>query len=223
MGAIVRSTRMEVVRDAIRQSLRDGFYTCGERLVESRIAQEMSVSQNTVRDALRLLEAEGWVTYQARQGVSVRAFTANEAEEIYALWANVEQLAFRWATTEHNRVELLNVLRVPIEQARRELDLGRWTATRQLLFDFHALVSSLANRPRTETVLAMLRNQAYLMDMDYEVQAITPVEERAQRVETYANLLGVIKFGELDAAEKALHAHISDEGRRIIRWLAMNE
>jgi hypothetical protein len=35
--------------------------------------------------------------------------------------------------------------------------------------------------------------------------------------------LGIIKFGDLAAAEQALHDHIMDEGRPIVRWLAMHE
>jgi DNA-binding GntR family transcriptional regulator len=223
MAALSRSTRAEQVRDTLRQALYDGLYICGERLVESRIAQEMGVSQNTVRDALHLLEAEGWVSYQARQGVSVRAFTADEAEEIYALWATIERLAFRWAITKRSRVDLLQALRAPVEQAHEQLTAGHWTAARWSLFQFHARVAEQAGRTRTCAVLMTLRNQAFLLDVDYELHSVTPLDGRDQRLEAYVNLLGIIKFGDLASAEQALHDRIMDEGRPIIRWLAMNE
>lgn len=223
MAALNRSTRAEQIRDTLRQALYDGLYICGERLVESRIAQEMGVSQNTVRDALHLLEAEGWVTYQARQGVSVRHFTADEAEEIYALWANIERLAFRWALSQNSRVDLLQVLRGPIEVARSHLAEGRWTAARRALFQFHAQVARQAGRARTCDVLTTLRNQAYLLDVDFELHGSAALSDREHRFEAYETLLGIIKFGDLAAAEQALHDHIMDEGRPIVRWLAMHE
>ena len=58
---MTRSTLAESVAGALRHAIFQGAYLGGERLVELTIAQEMNVSQNTVRDALRLLEKDGLV------------------------------------------------------------------------------------------------------------------------------------------------------------------
>jgi DNA-binding GntR family transcriptional regulator len=53
---MTRSTLAESVADVLRHAIFQGAYLSGERLVELTIAQEMNVSQNTAREALRLLE-----------------------------------------------------------------------------------------------------------------------------------------------------------------------
>jgi DNA-binding transcriptional regulator YhcF (GntR family) len=72
MSDLRNATLSHIVADVLRQSLYDGVYLCGDRLVELTISQEMNVSQNTARDALGLLENEGWVTRKARHGVYVQ-------------------------------------------------------------------------------------------------------------------------------------------------------
>lgn len=217
------TTRAQQTADLLRQSICDGYYTCGERLVEFKIAQELACSQNTVRDALRQLEAEGWVYYRARRGVSVRSFTADESEEVFALWAHLESLAFDWALENHTRVDLLKALRPLVERARDHNADGRWTAARQSLFEFHAVIAERTRRRKTAFMLTQIRNQAYLLDTDYDVHYTTPVEARIARIQAYENLLGIIKFGTLDAAKQELAKRITELGKPLVKWLAMHE
>lgn len=217
------ATRAQQTAEQLRQTIRDGYYTCGERLVESKIAQEIGCSQNTVRDALHQLEGEGWVVYRARHGVSVRSFTADETEEIFALWGTLEQLAFEWTMETHSRVTLLNALRPRVERARVHINEGRWTAARQCLFEFHAVIAEHSARPRTIATLSQLRNQAYLIDTDYEVHISSSPDVRYERIQAYDKLLGVLKFGTLDKAKDALKNRVHDLGKPLIKWLAMHE
>jgi DNA-binding GntR family transcriptional regulator len=69
------ATRAETVAEQIRQAIRAGAYVSGQRLVELSLAAKLNVSQNTVRDALRLLETAGWVVKRARHGLYVRSLT----------------------------------------------------------------------------------------------------------------------------------------------------
>ncbi|WP_343419609.1 GntR family transcriptional regulator [Candidatus Flexifilum breve] len=75
----------------------------GERLIELNLAKTMGVSQITVRDALRILEQEGWVTKNPRRGVYVRSFTSDAAEEVYALIRTFEGLAMEWVFDKYTR------------------------------------------------------------------------------------------------------------------------
>ncbi len=217
------ATRAQQTAEQLRQTIRDGYYTCGERLVESKIAQEIGCSQNTVRDALRQLEGEGWVHYRARHGVSVRSFTADETEEIFALWGTLERLAFAWTMETHSRVTLLNALRPRVERAHIHINEGRWTAARQCLFEFHAVIAEHSGHARTIATLAQLRNQAYLIDTDYHVHISAPADMRYERIQAYDKLLGVLKFGTLDKVKDALEHRIHDLGKPLIKWIAMHE
>jgi DNA-binding GntR family transcriptional regulator len=55
----------------LRSRILDGTYGPGQRLVIDALARELDVSPMPVREAIRRLEAEGWVTYQRHQGAQV--------------------------------------------------------------------------------------------------------------------------------------------------------
>jgi DNA-binding GntR family transcriptional regulator len=55
----------------LRERILDGTYGPGQRLVIDALARDLDVSPMPVREAIRRLEAEGWVTYQRHQGAQV--------------------------------------------------------------------------------------------------------------------------------------------------------
>lgn len=216
-----RATLAQQVADTLRTAIRAGVYLSGERLIELTIAQSQKVSQNTVRDALRQLEAEGWVCYAPRRGVRVRRFDPAEAEEIFALMAAVERLALEWAFAEHSRGEMLAALTPPLQDAREYHALDQLAGRRESLFAFHAALAALPARPHTRQQLTSLHNQALLLTANYELHA-TLFAHHADQIESYEHLLGIIKFGTLPEAADALHARVLADGKPVIRWLALN-
>src|SRR5688572_1641240 len=114
---LTSATRVETVAERLRSAIKNGHFMGGERLIEQTLANQMGVSQNTIRDALRILEGEGWVIKTARYGVHVRSFNRREAEELYTLWAAVETLALRWAMETITKGEVGSLRRL-IQEAR---------------------------------------------------------------------------------------------------------
>jgi DNA-binding GntR family transcriptional regulator len=55
----------------LRARILDGTYAPGQRLVIDALAREIGVSPMPVREAIRRLEAEGWVTYERHHGAQV--------------------------------------------------------------------------------------------------------------------------------------------------------
>lgn len=222
MTSTRNATLAQIVADSLRQSIKYGMYQSGERLVELAIAQELNVSQNTVRDALRALERDGWVVYRARRGCYVRRFNADEAHEIYTLWANVEKLALHWIAERMQRVDVLAKLRPHIETARSEMDADHWEEARDQLFEFHKVLAGLSGRHQTEAILNQLHNQAYILDVDFNENAPEAESLRESRLLAYEHLLGIIKFGTMEAVEQAVVKHVLELGKPVVRWLAMN-
>jgi DNA-binding GntR family transcriptional regulator len=214
--------RAHEVAAQLRRAIGDGVYTSGERLTELGISQELSVSQSTARDALWLLEHEGWVARSARRGVFVRSFTADEAEEIFDLWAIVEGAAFDWMTDHITRADAIERLRLPIQAADGALKENRWLESWHALMQFHAEIAEASKRTHTRETLGRLRNYVCLMEIEYEFNRPRSTSDRLKRLESYEQLLGLIKFGTSEEAQKALSERIREDGKEIIRWLAMH-
>jgi DNA-binding GntR family transcriptional regulator len=215
-------TLARTVADTLRQAIWDGVYPCGERLIELTIAHELNVSQNTVREALRILEQEGWLVHHSRRGVFVRSFTADEAEEVYELWALLEGAAFSRVAEKITRVDFLNALRPFVQDAKDALAVGRWLGAWEALLRFHQTIAQLSERPQMFALLSQIYNQARLLEIEYEFHQPRTLESRIQRIEAYEHLLGVIKFADSATGREALMERIIDEGKPVVRYLAMH-
>ncbi len=105
---IPRSVRSQV-EDRLRRAIMDGVYAPGEHLSDRVLCEQFGVSRSIVREAVRLLEAEGFVTVKPHRGPFVAFVSAAEAAQIYELRAVLEGLAgagFARRADERERDEL---------------------------------------------------------------------------------------------------------------------
>ena len=94
---VARVVLREQVKELILERILNGDYAPGERLVETRIAQELGTSQAPVREALRDLEMLRFVESEPFRGARVRAVSEEELAEIYPVRAAIEEVAAREA------------------------------------------------------------------------------------------------------------------------------
>lgn len=86
----------------LRNSILSGRLNPGARLLERQLIAMMGVSRTVIREALRQLESEGLVAIIPNKGPVVRALTAEEARDLYAIRAVLEGLAARLFTENAN-------------------------------------------------------------------------------------------------------------------------
>jgi DNA-binding GntR family transcriptional regulator len=81
------------VLDRLREEIASGAVVPGSSLRQAEIADRYGVSATPVREALRLLEAEGTISYAPHRGATVRQLSPTRAEDVYLLRAEIEGLA----------------------------------------------------------------------------------------------------------------------------------
>jgi len=96
--ALHRPSLREQVRDHLVREILHGRYEPGDRLLEMKIASELGTSQAPVREALRELEALGFVVSRRHRGTIVGDVWKRGLREIYAVRGGLEELATRLAT-----------------------------------------------------------------------------------------------------------------------------
>lgn len=79
----------------IRESIIDGTFAMGERLIETQLSAELDMSRAPIREALQRLASEGLVVERAHQGSFVSAFTAADIVDIYNVRVGIETTALR--------------------------------------------------------------------------------------------------------------------------------
>src|SRR5712692_2244847 len=85
-----RRSLVEEAAELLRQEILSGRFRQGEHLVETKIAEQLRVSRGPVREAFKLLRAEGLVEEEPRRGTFVVSLSARDATEIYELRAAIE-------------------------------------------------------------------------------------------------------------------------------------
>jgi DNA-binding GntR family transcriptional regulator len=97
VAVVSRTVLREQVKDLLLERILRGDVKPGERLVETRIAQELGTSQAPVREALRDLELLGLVESEAFRGSRVREFSNEELLDVFPVRAVLEELAAKLA------------------------------------------------------------------------------------------------------------------------------
>lgn len=86
---VIESTPLEaaslrhLVYERIEQMIIRGQLRPGDRMPETELAQTLGVSRGPIREALLLLERDGWVEVKPRHGAMVRRRSNREIEELY--------------------------------------------------------------------------------------------------------------------------------------------
>ncbi|WP_130891810.1 MULTISPECIES: GntR family transcriptional regulator [Fusobacterium] len=92
--------KIDTIRERVAKEIRHlilmGKFKPGKKMLETTIAQELNVSRNPVREALRQLEQEGIVEYIPQKGCFLREINLEELEEIFRLRANLEIISLEY-------------------------------------------------------------------------------------------------------------------------------
>ena len=83
----------EHVADRLRRSILDGEIRPGTRLLQTEVADALGTSRLPVREALRMLAAEGLLELEANKGARVPKLDAAEVTLLYRMRERLEPLA----------------------------------------------------------------------------------------------------------------------------------
>jgi DNA-binding GntR family transcriptional regulator len=159
------------VVDELRRLIVERHFRPGERLIEERLADELGVSRNPVREAIRMLAAEGLVRVSANRGAAVSSMTAQEARETIELRALLEGHNARLATRRQDR-EVLKRIQAVLAKGARAVEQGRLNQLGALNGMFHAELAAASQNTVLGDMLKRLRDRTAMLfsqgDRDYQ-------------------------------------------------------
>jgi DNA-binding GntR family transcriptional regulator len=141
----------EDAADLIREEILSGGFRQGEHLVEARIAKQLNVSRGPVREAFKLLRAEGLVDEEPRRGTFVVRLSARDVREIYDLRAGIEARAAA-ALARANRTPDTDELRVHIARMEEAAQAGDVVGVSRHDLAFHDALCRLSGNDRLQEV-----------------------------------------------------------------------
>jgi DNA-binding GntR family transcriptional regulator len=99
----------EVAYEALRKAIIEGEFRPGERIIEQRVAADLGLSRTPVREAVRMLTADGLVIAARHRGAIVRPLERADVLDLYELRARLESYAAELASGRAQEADLTEI------------------------------------------------------------------------------------------------------------------
>ncbi|MGH3086834.1 MAG: GntR family transcriptional regulator [Rubrobacteraceae bacterium] len=104
-------TKTQAAFHRIRADIEDGRLEPGERLRAAVLREDLGMSPTPIREALRLLQAQGLVEHRPHHGMVVAEYPAEQTEEVYRLRLVLEPMATELAAERASGEQLERIRR----------------------------------------------------------------------------------------------------------------
>jgi GntR family transcriptional regulator, trigonelline degradation regulator len=199
--------RHQVV-ELMRAAITDGSFQPGDKLIERELCEATSVSRTSVREALRQLEAEGFVESKPNRGIFVASLTPAEADEIYAVRAVLEGTAGRLFAEQATTAQLRKIERIheEIEASGKARNAKRMLAAK---VKFYELLLEGANNAILRQMLGNLHGRVMLL----RSLSLRQEGRLEQTLTEMRAVVAAIKVRDGQAAFDACVAHVASAAR----------
>ena len=144
----------EEVAELLRQRIFARELEAGSWIDELRIAQALGISRTPLREALKVLAAEGLVTMKVRRGAYVTEVSEKDLRDVYHLLSLLESDAARVVATSGTDEQMTQI---QFLQTELEGAIGDRDRFFQINENFHMLLLDIADNRWRDQMVADLR------------------------------------------------------------------
>lgn len=213
VGAQLQPVKMrDVAYDIVRRAIITNRLAAGERLFEEHLARELQVSRTPLREALKVLESEGFVQRIPSGGYQVAPLSYRELDDFYSVRLTLEALATRQAATQGSSAQL-----AAAEQWNEQMK-QHWLAQRideaiQAGRAFHAELAQASANAYLARLLQRLGDQI----ARYRYYSI--IYRVPEAYDDHNAILAAIRAGDADHADALARAHVQAEQHLVLSKL----
>lgn len=205
-------TASEFAVEEIRRAILSGELAANSPIRQETLAKGLSLSRMPVREALRVLEAEGLVRFRPQYGFSVAGFGAAEVMEAALIRYQLESLALRRALEVHEDQTLAiaeSTLRQLVDSDADKLDLHA---------RLHMALYKPCAMPRLLELIQHNLNVSnrFLVYADHLVEGV-----RAEDDLEHTQLFNAVHDRAARLADALLHMHIVDGAEDLVQRMEM--
>jgi len=198
--AVKRLPLRHQIKEAIIERIIAGRLRPGDRLIEMKIAAEFGTSQAPVREALRELEAIGFLMATPHRGAFVRDFWREGLREFYAVRGALEEAATREAMPMSGEaIAQLEQALSEMHDAALRKDLDALAAHSVA---FHAVIVKAAKNELLHSVW-----QSLCIETRTTVTLLAAGDNLVELADTHRAIIDTIKSGDVEAACRAAREH----------------
>lgn len=206
LSRIARRTLAQQVADAIVEAIAAGVIKPGERITDSDIAKRLGVSRNPVREAVKILEAQGILVSHPHRSVHVVAFDQTKVDQIATARVAIEKIAFGEAAPAYaanpGLLRDLDRIIARMEQCAQQRDLNGITRAD---LDFHRSVCVASNN---QIVLTLWETIARHMRISFNLEIHQDTAPPGDIPRHHRRLRDVLARGVRSEVEEEIERHI---------------
>jgi len=190
------------IYSTVRERIILGQYPQGSRLPEQRIGEELDVSRVPLREAVPLLERDGFVHSYPRRGAVVARWDAKAIDDLFDARLSLEVGAARYAARQVARGGSLDALNVALKESQEMVEAGDAYAIAQSSTAFHeAVVETSTN----DLMVRLMQTISGRITWLFYLTSGLPAEEAFH---DHVLLRDAIASGNDRVAESVAYAHI---------------
>jgi DNA-binding GntR family transcriptional regulator len=190
------------IYSTVRERIILGQYPQGSRLPEKRIGEELDVSRVPLREAVPLLERDGFVHSYPRRGAVVARWDAKAIDDLFDARLSLEVGAAHYAARQVARGGSMDALNVALTEAQRVVDAGDAYAIARSSTAFHeAVVETSTN----DLMVRLMQTISGRITWLFYLTSGLPAEEAFH---DHVLLRDAIASGNDRVAESVAYAHI---------------
>ncbi|MBM6581896.1 GntR family transcriptional regulator [Microvirga sp. BT689] len=141
------------IADSIAEAISTRHLLPGDRVVETTLAERLGVSRVPIREALRVLHAQGILTGGSHKGYRVADFGPETTQQVFEVRLALETFLLRDAIRNwRDGLEDINALEVAIEMMKRAAKIGDVRASLVADLEFHRTISIASRNPITSAL-----------------------------------------------------------------------
>ena len=211
---VVHSSLHAEVAHSLRQRIFDGELLPGSFLDEVALAEAMQISRTPLREALKVLTAEGLVRHEPRRGCFVNEVTEQDLEEIFPVIALLEGRCAFEAAQHASDADLaaLEDLHQKLQRHAKARRINEYYATN---FAIHEAIIALAGNRWLAGVIGDLRKIVKLA----RLQQLHAPGRLEQSLSEHLAVFAALKARDAEGADAAMRTHLTRQ-REALRELA---
>jgi DNA-binding GntR family transcriptional regulator len=155
-----RQTLHESLLERLRQMIQDGELAPGARLSEQALCERFGVSRTPLREALKILAADGYLDWRANRGILVAEIQADEVVAAFELLGGLERLVGEMASQRMTPDDMQGLEVMHADMVRRHFQSDRVGYFR-LNQAIHAELARLTRNPVIEDVYRSVQRRVY--------------------------------------------------------------
>ena len=194
----------EEVADQLRVRIFAHDLAPGAWIDEQTLAKEFGISRTPLREAIKVLAAEGLITMKLRRGAYVTEVNRGDLEQIFTILSLLEGQAAKEAATKAQEKDLneLDDMHLRLEKAAADRNLDQFF---EINVRFHERIIAIANNPWMTGVIADLRKVLKLQRKD----SLSRTGRLQSSLSEHREILKALLKRDPIAAEQAMRTHLA--------------